>query len=142
MFTYLLPLLIIVGSNVLYNVATKSTPVELNPFASLVVTYIVGAVFSFALYFVTNTDKSFFTELGYVDWTAIVLGFSLVGLEAGYIYLYRTGWNISVASLVANILLAIVLVFIGLAVYKEHISWQQFCGMAFCLVGLLLIWKK
>lgn len=41
-----LPVLIVVLSNTFYNICTKSTPEDLNPFASLSITYLVGAVIS------------------------------------------------------------------------------------------------
>ena len=44
------PILIIVASNVLYNVVTKSTPQNVNVFASMTVTYAVGAAVCPPLY--------------------------------------------------------------------------------------------
>lgn len=47
---YVWPLALIILSNVMYQVCTKSVPNEMNPFASLTVTYIIGAVVAFLLY--------------------------------------------------------------------------------------------
>jgi uncharacterized membrane protein len=71
----------------------------------------------------------------------LALGIAIVGLEFGYICIYRAGWKIGVASLVANISLACVLLLIGLIVYKEVITLKQLLGMGICAVGLMLIVK-
>jgi len=49
-------------------------------------------------------------------------GITIVGLEVGFIQMYRAGWNISIGSLVANIILAVVLIIVGLLIYKDNIS--------------------
>ena len=64
-----------------------------------------------------------------------------MGLEFGYICIYRAGWKIGVVSLVANICLACVLLLIGFLVYKEVLSVWQIAGVCLCGVGLFLITK-
>jgi drug/metabolite transporter (DMT)-like permease len=63
-------------------------------------------------------------------------------LELGNILMYRVGWNISIGSLVANILLGLALIVIGYLFYKETISAKQLAGIAFCILGLVLINKS
>ena len=75
-----------------------------------------------------------------VNWTGAVLGLTIVGLEFGYITAYRAGWNISVGSLVANILLAVIPV--GLLLYKESITLNQCIGILLCIAGLVFINKR
>ena len=64
---------------------------------------------------------------------------TVVGLELGYIFIYRAGWKVSVASLVANIALACLLVVVGVLLYKEVLTLRQVAGMGLCVAGLLLI---
>ena len=45
----------------------------------------------------------------------------------------------SVASLVANIALACLLVVVGILLYKEVLTLRQVAGMGLCVAGLLLI---
>ena len=52
-------------------------------------------------------------EFGKLNWTALVLGIVIVGLEVGYIFIYRAGWQVSSASVTANICLACVLLLVG-----------------------------
>ena len=141
MWNYIWPVLLILGSNIAYNLMTKSTPAQVNPFASLTVTYLVAAVFSFILLLFSSTGHPL-ADFREVNWTGIVLGMAIVGLELGYICLYRAGWNISVGSLVANVLLAACLLVIGLVVFKEAVGVKQMLGIAVCLCGLVLINMK
>lgn len=141
MWNYIWPVLLILGSNIAYNLMTKSTPVQVNPFASLTVTYLVAAVFSFILLLFSSSGHPL-ADFREVNWTGIVLGMAIVGLELGYICLYRAGWNISVGSLVTNVLLAACLLVIGLIVFKEAVGVKQMLGIAICLCGLVLINMK
>ena len=141
MWNYIWPVLLILGSNIAYNLMTKSTPAQVNPFASLTVTYLVAAVFSFILLLFSSSGHPM-ADFREVNWTGIVLGMAIVGLELGYICLYRAGWNFSVGSLVANVLLAACLLVIGLVVFKEAVGVKQMLGIAVCLCGLVLINMK
>ena len=141
MWNYIWPVFLILGSNIAYNLMTKSTPAQVNPFASLTVTYLVAAVFSFILLLFSSSGHPM-ADFREVNWTGIVLGMAIVGLELGYICLYRAGWNISVGSLVANVLLAACLLVIGLVVFKEAVGVKQMLGIAVCLCGLVLINMK
>jgi len=138
---YLWPILIVVGANTLYNIVAKSTPANVNTFASLVITYTVAAVLSLILFFTTSQTKNFAEEFSKINWTSIVFGFSILALEFGYINVYRTGWKVSTGSLVANITLACVLLLVGLLFYKETVSLRQLIGMILCAGGLFLISK-
>ncbi len=139
MWSMLYPILIIVLSNVLYNVCTKSTPREVNAFAALSVTYLIAAAVSFAAFFVTSKDKNIFVQFGKTNWTTFVLGIVIVGLELGYILAYRNGWAMNTASVTANITLAIVLVFVSMIFYRESITIKQIAGIILCGGGLVLI---
>jgi uncharacterized membrane protein len=135
------PIIIVVAANTLYNISAKLTPSEVHPFASLSITYFTAALLSILLFFITSENKNIITEIQKTNWTAIALGFSVVALEFGYIYIYRVGWNVSTGSLVANISLACVLLIVGVFIYKENISFHQIFGMALCAIGLLLVTK-
>ncbi|MGI6330742.1 MAG: EamA family transporter [Zhaonellaceae bacterium] len=135
------PIIIVVAANTLYNICTKLTPSEVQPLASLSITYLTATLLSVLLLFFTSENKDVITEIQKADWTAVALGFSVVALEFGYIYIYRVGWNVSTGSLVANISLACVLLIIGVFIYKENISFHQILGMALCTIGLLLVTK-
>ena len=133
------PILIIVASNVLYNVVTKSTPQNVNVFASMTVTYAIGAAVCFLIFLVSAKDKNILTELHKANWTTFALGLVIVGLEIGYILAYRNGWQMNVLSVTANIILAVALIAVSLIFYKESITFKQIAGIALCAVGLVMI---
>ena len=135
------PVLVVVGANTIYNISTKSTPANVNAFASLAMTYVMAALSSVVLFFLTSDSKNFLAELAKTNWTAYALGVAIIGLEFGYICIYRAGWKIGVASLVANISLACVLLIVGYFFYKEVITLKQLLGMGVCALGLMLIVK-
>jgi len=136
---YYWPIILIVGSNVCYHITAKSTPESINPLASLGITYVISAAAAVLLYFITSPVKNLATEYGSLNWSAFVLGIAIVGLEFGSISMYKAGWNISLGSLVANIVLAVILILIGVLFYKETISLQKAVGAGLCLIGLILI---
>jgi len=135
------PVLVVVGANTIYNISTKSTPANVNAFASLAMTYVMAALSSVVLFFLTSDSKNLLAELAKTNWTAYALGIAIIGLEFGYICIYRAGWKIGVASLVANISLACVLLVVGYFFYKEVITLKQLLGMGVCALGLMLIVK-
>lgn len=141
MFKYYLPVIIIVGSNVFYHIFAKSIPQQLNPMISLVVTYLAGAIIALILFFITEPARDLISQVKLVNWVPVVFALAIVGLEYGNIMLYRAGWNISVGSLVCNISLAVILVFVGILIYKEVISLYKIIGIVLCIAGLIFINK-
>lgn len=141
MWHMLWPLLLLVGSNTLYHICAKSTPERVNAFGALTVTYLIGAAVCAAIFLASVRPSNAISELRQINWTSFVLGIAIVGLEAGNIFLYRAGWKISAGSVVGNISLAVVLLFVGFLLFHEHISVRQLIGVAVCAVGLYLITK-
>ena len=141
MWNMIWPLLVVVGANTIYNISTKSTPSDVSAFASLATSYFIAMLGSVVMFFITADSKNLLMEISKTNWSALALGIAIVGLEFGYICIYRAGWKIGVASLVANISLACVLLLVGLFVYKEIITLKQLLGMGICAIGLMLIVK-
>jgi uncharacterized membrane protein len=112
-----------------------------NAFASLATSYFIAMLGSVVMFFFTADSKNLLVEISKTNWSALALGIAIVGLEFGYICIYRAGWKIGVASLVANISLACVLLLVGLFVYKEVMTLKQLLGMGICAIGLMLIVK-
>ena len=131
MWNLLWPMLMVVGANTVYNICAKSTPEKLNSFAALTINYGVAAVLSLLLFFVTTGgEKNLIQEIGKTNWAPVVMGLSVVGLELGYILIYRAGWNLA---------LACILVLVGVLWYKEVLTGHQILGIGACVVGILLI---
>ena len=139
MFSYVWPIALVVLSNVVYHICAKAVPEGMNPFASLTVTYLIGAAASAALCLVTSTGGGLIKEIGKINWSPFVLGVAIVGLEAGFIYAYKAGWQVSTASIVQSSVLALALIFVGFLLYKEALTWNKLVGIGVCLAGLVII---
>lgn len=133
------PIALAVGADLLYQVAAKSTPQTLNPFASLTITYLIGAAVSAGLFFAMSKGGNILHEWGQANWAMIALGFAIVGLEAGSIYMYRVGWNVNTGYIVKSCFLALGLILLGYFLYKEQITATKIAGIAICMAGLFLI---
>lgn len=141
MLSYLWPLFLVIISNTVYNICTKSTPQNIQPFASLTLTYLVSAGISLILFFVFSESKDLLAEMSKANWATFLLGGVLVLLEVGWIYMYRVGWKVSVGSLVANIGLACTLLMIGVLFYKEALTLRQLAGILLCMASMFLLAK-
>ena len=133
------PMALVVISNVFYQICTKSVPEDVNPFASLIVTYLTGAAVSAVLYFALGSGGNLFREFGKLNWTSFVLGVVIVGLEAGWIYAYQAGWQVSTGFIVQSAFLAAALLLVGYFLYHETLTWNKLAGAAICLAGLVII---
>ncbi len=141
MWNMLWPLLLIVGSNTFYHICAKSMPEDAHAFGALTVTYLIGAIISASVFVTSVRPANVLTELHKLNWAPFVLGLAIVGLEAGNVFLYRAGWKVSVGSVVCNISLAVVLLFVGYLLFREAITVRQLIGVAVCALGLFLITK-
>ena len=139
MWNMIWPVGLVVVANTFYNICTKATPADANPFLSLVVTYLIGAAVCLLIFVFSKSRGGIGAELGKLNWTAIVLGIVIVGLEVGYIFIYRAGWKMSNASITANICLACVLLLIGTLIYRETFTLKKLIGLVVCGAGLWLV---
>lgn len=142
MFNYVWPLGLVVLSNVIYQICAKSVPDGMNPLASLTITYAVGAIVSLGLYYSFNRSAGILIEYSKLNWAPLVLGIVIVGLEVGFIYAYKAGWPVSTAHTVQAAIVAVMLIFVGYALYKEPITWNKIAGIIACLIGLGLVNMK
>ena len=94
---------------------------------------------SLVLYYILGKDANIIREYKHINWAPFVLGFVIVGLEVGYIYAYKAGWQVSTAQIVQAALVAIILVFVGYGLYHEALTLKKIAGILICLGGLALI---
>ena len=139
MWNLIWPILIVILSNTFYNICMKSMPSDVNPFGALMVTYFTAALISAVIFVLMVKPSNVLFELSKINWTSVILALAIVGLEVGYVFVYRAGWSVSTASVVANIGLACVLLIAGYFLYRENVSINQIVGILVCMFGLVLI---
>ncbi len=135
------PIVLAVCADIVYQISAKSTPHDINPFASLTITYLIGAAISAAIYFLVSSGGNLINEIKEINWATFLMGLAIVGLEAGSIYMYKVGWNINTGYIVKSIILGIALIAVGYFLYKEQVSGTKIAGIAVCMLGLFLINK-
>lgn len=133
------PIVLVVLSNIIYQVCAKSVPKEMNTMASMTITYLVGAVCSAVVFFLTSRENNLLQEFKKLNFAPFLLGVSVVGLEVGFIYAYKNGWAVSTASIVQSAFLSVALIFVGAILYHEIITVNKIIGIGICLVGLYFI---
>lgn len=137
------PIILTVASNIGYHIFLKLTPANANPMLSLAVAYATAMTASIAIYPFYSGESGLRQALGELNWTSIALGISIVGLEVGFLLAYRLGWQISLAGLISNSAVALLLIPIGLLFFKDTVSPINVIGIVFCFIGLLLVnWKS
>lgn len=141
MLAYIWPIALVVLSNVIYQICAKSVPGKINPFASLTITYTVAALMSVILFFALGRKGNLLREYTHLNWAPFALGMSIVGLEVGFIYAYKAGWQVSIASTVQSAFLAVALMIAGYFLYREALTPSKCLGIVICLIGLYFINK-
>lgn len=139
MFSYIWPIALAILSNVLYHICAKTTPEGVHPFASLTVTYLTGAVLSAVLYYVLAPQANLVRECSRLNWAPFALGIVIVGLEGGWLYAYKAGWQVNTGFIVQSAFVSVLLLFVGYFLYHEALSWNKLLGTAICLLGLVFI---
>ena len=139
MFNFVWPIVLVILSNIVYQICAKSVPEGINPFASLTITYFIGAIASALLFFMLGNDDNLLKEYSKLNWAPFVLGIVIVGLEAGWIYAYKASWQVSTGFIVQSAFLAVGLLIVGYIIYHESISWNKVVGVLICLIGLIFI---
>ncbi len=133
------PVILIVISNLIYHICAKSMPEKLNPFAALTVAYAIGMVVSAVLFFVLNPQSNLLNEYKNLNWTSFVMGIFIVGIEVGYMYLYKSGWNINNGYVVVSIALTVSLIIVGHFLYGENLSIIKLIGVILCTIGVIMM---
>lgn len=122
-----------------YHLAQKSIPKEINPFYAMIIAYATGIVVLAVCVLVFPGNKSFVSSLAQSNWAIFVVGVAAACIEVGFLLAYRSGWRISVAAVATNVAVTLLLVPVGILIFKDHLSLRNILGLIFCLVGLVLV---
>ena len=126
-------------SNLLYHLFQKVIPGNVNPLLSLAVTYLVAAAATLLLLPLFPVQGTLGAELRKINWASVGLGAVIVGLELGFLLAYRAGWDLSLANLVSNTTVALLLIPFGLLLFKEQLSLVNILGVILAIAGLVLV---
>ncbi len=140
--SFYFPLGLAVGGMLFYHLAQKSIPKEINPFYATMIAYVVGIVVLGICAFTLPGNKSFVSSARESNWAVLVVGAAAACIEVGFLLAYRSGWRISVAAVATNVAVTLMLVPIGIIVFKDHLSLRNILGLIFCVLGLVLVVRE
>jgi uncharacterized membrane protein len=135
-------IILIVVSNVIYQVSQKSVPHGAHPLMATIVAYLAALALCFVMLPFMPLQESIGASLQRLNWASYALGVSIVGVELGFLLAYRAGWDISIGVVIANSAIMVLLVPIGLIFFKEQLSWSNVLGVVLCVAGVVLIARK
>lgn len=135
-------LLIAIVSTFGYHLVIKLTPGTVNPLVSLAVTYAaVTVLFSVAAILVPD-GAPLRESVRQVNWTALALAVTIIGLDLGFLLLYRSGFELSLGQIVTQSAAALLLIGVGVAVFRERLTGTNVAGIVLCIAGLWLISRR
>jgi len=143
MFLFYFSITLAIASTVLYHFTQKQIPAGVNPAVSIIITYIASLVLCFIMLYFLPPENGFVPALKSLNWASYVLALALVGLEVGFLLVYRAGWNIGIAAVLVNVVASLILVPVGIFLFKQKLSFVNIIGILVCLAGLVMLnWKR
>lgn len=125
-----------------WNLRYHETAASANPFVSLLVTFCTAALISGLLFPLWPASGSLAAELPKLNWASAAIGITIVGVDAGYLLLYRSGWNVSLGSVFCNAWVALLLIPLGVVLFKEKLATSNIVGVALAVAGIYLIARQ
>jgi drug/metabolite transporter (DMT)-like permease len=143
MFLFYFSITLAIVSSALYHFSAKSTPANVNFPISLLVTYAVAIIVTVMIAFVFPAKNGLAVELKQLNWACFLLAIAIVGIEFGFLLVYRSGWNLGIAAVLVNVVASLILVPVAIFVFKDKLNWVNIVGILVCLVGLVMLnWKR
>jgi drug/metabolite transporter (DMT)-like permease len=143
MFLFYFSIILAICSSALYHFVAKSTPANINFTVSLLVTYAVAFIATLFTFFFFPAHQGVVTELKKLNWASVGLAIAVVGIEFGFLLVYRSGWNLGIAAVLTNVVASLILLPVAILVFRDKISWVNILGIFVCLAGLVMLnWKR
>jgi uncharacterized membrane protein len=140
--SFYFPLVLTISGNILYHVAQKSVTRTANPLVTMMIAYGVGIIVCAIGFLFYPAGKPFLSSVKEANWAAFAIGIGATAVEIGYLLAYRTGWNISLAPILTSVTVTLLLIPIGLLIFREQLSAWNVLGIVLCIMGLVLISRK
>ena len=143
MFLFYFSITLAILCSALYHLTQKLIPANVNPLVSVTVTYLVSLGLCLILLVFLPPDNGLVAAVQQLNWATFLLAFSLVGLEVGFLLVYRSGWQIGLAAVLVNVVASLILVPLAIFIFKDKLSLVNLIGILVCLAGLVMLnWKR
>ena len=135
----LTPILLVVASSVAYQFAQKALSSAANAFSVFTLVYLIGIVLCLLLASLSGRPVGFVDLQLLRTWPPWMLGAAVVGIEVGYLLVYRAGWPLGTAVGVTYTLTIGLLAVTGAMFFSEELSLRRIAGLGFALAGLWML---
>lgn len=121
-----------------YHVLQKSVPAETPPLLATAIAYAVGLAGCLLAITVSG-------GWGNASWRHVAnaptvgVGIAIIGIEMGYLLAYRAGGSLGTTALWVSSLANVLLVLASLTWGQERLDVSRIAGMAFSMIGLVLM---
>lgn len=132
---------IIILSNVSYQVFQKNIVSSVHPVVSVIISYAIALVFSFFLLLLFPLKNGIVAEIQKANYASYLVGIAIIGIEIGFLLVYRNGWKLSNAVPFSASISIVMLTLIGFLFFKEHLTPTKIAGVILCIAGIILLNK-
>ena len=136
------PMVVVILGNVFYHLGQRAIPREANAVVATLGAYLIATIGTLATIPLLARDVELTSAWRLLNWSTVLVGIGIVGVELGFLLAYRAGWVLSNASLTANVCVAVILLAVGALLFREPLSATRLSGVAVCLLGLWLVTRK
>jgi drug/metabolite transporter (DMT)-like permease len=103
---------------------------------------VVVTALCFLLTYLIVTKYDFHNILKDLNYQSFLVGIAAMFADYGLIILYNSGWKISTLNITYSISTFLILLFVGMLFFNEHMTITKLLGVAVCSVAILLINHK
>lgn len=122
-----------------YHFFIKKIPADINPLISVLAIYVFVLIMALiALPFMLSKHE-IVHNIQKNSWIQLAIAFAVIGMELGFLLMYRYGWDLSLGNVVTGVFINIGLVTIGILLLKEALSSINLMGIVLCVVGVAMI---
>jgi drug/metabolite transporter (DMT)-like permease len=122
-----------------YQFFIKLVPPTANPLVSILGLYLAALILGLALLLIFPVEGSLILHFRQLNWIQFAIAASVMLVNFGYLWMFRSGWDLSTAGLVTGVFINIILVALGVFFFAEQISLINAVGIFFCILGVALI---
>lgn len=134
----LLAMLIVVLAQVIYQLAQKAMPSDVQPFAALTLVYALATAACLLVLLVSGAGPVLEALRVCFVAPSVLLAIAVIGIEVGFLALYRSGGAISTAYATSSAATILILFLIGALWMREPVNTRQLAGVLLAAAGVWL----
>ena len=125
-----------------YHTLVKKIPATIDPLISVLGIYLFVLLLAgpAILFFLPRAD--IIQNLKQIGWVQFGIAIVVMGMELGFLLMYRNGWDLSAGNVVTGVFINTILAFIGIAFLREQLNLTNILGVVLCIAGVAMVgWR-